>query len=88
MNKNCFSPQSEPHTAKLCISVVFKDFFFVEIDRELFFLDIKMTISETSIEILRKFVFLKFFLKGANHEENLDLFKQLFLNKPLIGDIY
>ena len=66
----------------------FEGFFFVEIDRELFFLDIKMTISETSGEILRKFVFLKIFLKGANPEEYLDLFKQLFLNKPLIGDKY
>ena len=45
MNKNCFPPQSEPHTAKLCIFVVLKHFFLVEIDRELFFLDIKMTIS-------------------------------------------
>ena len=24
MNKNRFSPQSEPHTAKLCLSVVLK----------------------------------------------------------------
>ena len=26
INKNCFSPQSEPHTAKLCLSVVLKHF--------------------------------------------------------------
>ena len=26
INKDCFSPQSEPHTAKLCFSVVFKHF--------------------------------------------------------------
>ena len=38
-----------------------------------------MTISERSIEKLRKFVFLKKFEKGTNPEENLDLFKQLFL---------
>ena len=25
--KTCFSPQSEPHTAKLCFSVVLKDFW-------------------------------------------------------------
>ena len=35
-----------------------------EIYRELFFLDIKVTISETSSEILRKFVFLTMFEKG------------------------
>ena len=27
INKNCFSPQSEPHTAKLCLSVVLKQFW-------------------------------------------------------------
>ena len=26
INKNCFSPQIEPHTAKLCFSVVLKRF--------------------------------------------------------------
>ena len=26
INKNCFSPQNEPHTAKLCFSVVCKHF--------------------------------------------------------------
>ena len=49
--------------------------------RELFFLDIKVTISETSTEILRKFCFFYHVWKGANPEENrteenLDLFKQ------------
>ncbi len=34
LTKNCFSPQSEPHTAKLCFSVVLKH--LVEIHRELF----------------------------------------------------
>ena len=38
--------------------------FFGEILRELLFLDIKVTISETSTEILRKFVFLTTFEKG------------------------
>ena len=27
INQNCFSPQSEPHTAKLCFSVVLKHFW-------------------------------------------------------------
>ena len=40
-----------------------------------------------STEILRKFVFLPC-LKRANPEENLDLFKQLFLIKPVKGDKY
>ena len=38
--------------------------FFLVIHRELFFLDIKVTIAETRTEILRKFVFLTMFEKG------------------------
>ena len=49
--------------------------------------DIKVTISENSTEILRKFVFLPC-LKESNPEENLDLFKQLFLIKHVKGDKY
>ena len=71
INKNCFFSQSEPHTAKLCLSVVLKHFW--GIDRELFFLVKKKTISETSPKILRNFVFLTM-LKGTNPEENLNLF--------------
>ncbi len=36
LTKTCFSTQSEPHTAKLCFSVVLKH--FVEIHREVIFL--------------------------------------------------
>ena len=54
----------------------------MEIHRELGVLDIKVTISETSIEILRNLFCLPC-LKGANPEENLDLFKQPFFFKPL-----
>ena len=59
INTNSFSPKKEPHTYKLGLCVVLKHFF--EIHRELFFLDIKVTISETSTELLRKFVFLTIF---------------------------
>ena len=51
-------------------------YFAGEIHRELFFLDIKMTISETSTEILREVCFSYHVWKGVNPEENLDLFKQ------------
>ena len=40
-----------------------------------------------STKILRKLFFLPC-LKGANPEENLDLFKQLFLIKPVKGHKY
>ena len=46
----------------------------------------KVTISERSTEILRKFVFLNKFEKDQIKEENLDLFKQLFLIKPVKGE--
>ncbi len=60
---------------------------FGEIHRKRFFLDIKVNISETSTEILRKFAFLTMFERGKP-EENLDLFKQLFLIKQVKGDKY
>ena len=60
---------------------------FEEIYRELFFLDIKVTISETSSEILRN-LFFGPILKRTNPEEKLALFKQLFLIKPLKGNKY
>ena len=60
---------------------------FEKIHRELFFLDIKMTTSETNTDIFRKFVFLTLFERGKP-EENFDLFKQLFLTKPLKEDKY
>ena len=64
INKNRFSPQSEAHTAKLCLSVFWS--IFVEIHTELFFLDIKVAISEMSTEILKKFVFLTIFERGKS----------------------
>ena len=59
--KTCFSPQSEPYSAKLCFSVVLKHFW--EIPRELLFLVKKVAISERCTESLRKFVFLNMFEK-------------------------
>ena len=59
MYKKCFSPQSEQHTAKLYLSVVLKHFWSNSL--RTFFLNIKVTKSETSTEILRKFVFLTMF---------------------------
>ena len=46
-----------------------------------------MAISERAQKYSESFFFLTFFKKG-NSEENLDLFKQLFLNKPVIEDKY
>ena len=40
-----------------------------------------------STETLRKFVFLTMF-KSVNSKENWDLFKRLFLIKPVKGDKY
>ena len=62
INKNCFSPQSEPHSAKLCFSVVLKHFRGNSQRTSL--LSPKSPISEKSTEILRKVVFLNMFEKG------------------------
>ena len=63
-NKKCFSPQSEPHTLNFAVLLFWS--IFVEIHRELFFLDIKVAISETSTEKHRKFVFLTIFERGKS----------------------
>ena len=60
---------------------------FEKIPGKPFFLDIKVTISETSTKKIRKFVFLTMFERGKPGEI-LDLFKQLFLIKPEKGDKY
>ena len=78
--KNCFSQQNDKHTAKQCLSVVLKH--FREIHRELFFLDIRVTISETSSKYTESWFFLPC-LKRGNPEEYLDLYKQFFLIKPV-----
>ena len=48
MNKNRFSPQSEPHTAKLCLSVVLKR--FCGNSWRTFLLNIKVTISKRALK--------------------------------------
>ena len=60
---------------------------FLEKFTENFFFVKKLPISEKSTEILIKFFFLTMF-EGVNPEENLDLFKQLYLFKPVKRDIY
>ena len=62
LTKTCFSTQSEPHTAKLCFSVVLK--FFWENSQRTSLFSPKMTISQKSTEILRKFDFLNMSEKG------------------------
>ena len=61
INKNCFSAQSEPHTAKLCFSVVMKHFRGNSEVSSLF--SKKMNISERWTEKLRKLVLLNMFEK-------------------------
>ncbi len=64
LTKTCFSPQSEPRIAKLCFSVVLKH--LGGNSQKILFLVQKVTISEKSSEILRKFVLLIKFEKGQN----------------------
>ncbi len=57
----------------------------MENHKELLFFVKKVTITERSTEILRKF----FFLTGENREQKLDLLKQIFfLIKPIKGYKY
>ena len=55
---------------------------FVEIHKELLYLVQKVTISKKGQKYSKSLFFLTS-LKMGNPEENLDLFKQLFLIKPV-----
>ena len=80
LTKTFLSPQSDPHTAKLCFSVVLKHFWGYSQRTSLFIT--KCAISEKSTETDRKFVFLNIF-EMVNPEENLDLFKPPILIIPV-----
>ena len=80
LTKTCFSPQSEPHTAKLYFSVVLKHFLGNSQRTSLFLVKGALNYSES--------LFFLTCLKRVNPEENLDLFKQLFLIKPAKGKKY
>ena len=61
---------------------------FGVIHRELFFLDIKVTISVTSTEIVKKFIFLTLFESGKPWEKIWICLNNFFLIKPVKGDKY
>ena len=61
--------------------------FLWEIHRELLFLVKKGLSQKRALKYLESLFFLPC-LKGANPEENLDLFKQFFLIKPVKWDNY
>ena len=65
--KKKFSQQSEPHSSAKPMPFCCFWNIFGKIHRELFFLYIKVTISEKSTEIVRIFFFLPI-LKGSNPE--------------------
>ena len=86
INKKCFSPQSEPHTAKQCLSVVLKHFWLNSQRTSLFIK--KSDYLRNEHWYTQKICFSYHVWKNANPEENLGLFKQLFLIKPVKGDKY
>ena len=85
INKTCFSP-SYPHTVKLCLSVVFKHFWGNSQRTSLF--SQKSDYFRNAHWNNLKVCFSYHVWKGPNPEENLDLFKPLFLIKPVKGDKY
>ena len=62
-----FPSQSVPRIAKLCLSVFLS--IFGEFHRELFYLYIKMTISEKSTEIVSNLFFLPCLERGKSCEK-------------------
>ena len=84
--KNFYSLQIEPHTAKLCFSVVLKHFGGNSQRTSRF--SQKSDYLRKEHWNTQKVCFSEHVWKGANSEENMDLFKQLFLIKPVKGDKY
>ena len=82
LNKKKISPQSKPHTPKLCFSVDLKN--FLENSQRSSLFSQKVAISKTNSESL----FFLTCLKRGKSWGKLDLFKQLFLIKPVKGDKY
>ena len=83
--KKLFSPESEPYTAKLCLSVVLKCFGeFIEN----FSFNIKVTIAEMSTEKRSQFFFLTMFEKGKILRKIWICLNNFFFNKPVIEDKY
>ena len=70
LTKTCFSPQSDPHTAKLCFSVDLKHFFGNSERSSLF--SQKVVISKTNSESL----FFLTCLKRVKSWGKLNLFNQ------------
>ncbi len=86
INKNCFSLQNEPGTAKLCFSVVLKNFWGNSLKTSLF--NQKLTISERISEILRMITFLNKFEKEKIQRKIWISCTQVSLFKAVKWDIY
>ena len=84
MLNKCFSPQSKTHTAKLCLSGVLKH-FWRNSERNFLFRH-KSDYLRNKHWKTQKVCFSYHVWKGANPEENLDLFKQMFLIKSVKVD--
>ena len=82
ITKSCFSSQSEPHTAKLCFSVVLKHFCGYSQKSSLF--SQKSDYVRKEHWNTQKVCFIKC-LKGLNPDENLDCLNNCFLSKQLKG---
>ncbi len=64
LTKKSFSPQSEPHTAKLCFTVVLK--YFGGNSQKNYIFSQKCDYLRKKHRITQKFVFLNMFYKGKS----------------------
>ena len=85
INKNCFSSQSEPHTAKLGVADVLKHFWRNSLRTLLF--KHKSYYLRKEHKNINRFFFPTMFERGKP-VEIMGLFKELFLIKQVKGDKY
>ena len=85
INKNCFSSQNEPHTAKRCFPAVLKH--FGGNSYKLLFLVQKVNISEKSTEILWNFFFLTYLKREKSWGKYGFVYPTVFDKTSEMGDI-
>ena len=80
LTKNCFPPQIEPHTDKLCFCVVFQHIWGNSQRSSRFSQNL---LSQRGALKYTECLFFLTCLKRVDLEKNLDLFNQLFLTEPV-----
>ena len=85
INKNRFSPENEPHTTKLCFSVILKHFLVISLKTSLFIQ--KSGFLRKKLRITTNIFFSQQVWKGANLRKIRICLKNFFVQSSKTGQI-